>query len=374
MEDHVYKWCLMLLDSSRVATLLVSVLLIVYGCFRSLGVDAAKENEFDNSDESSKSVFFFQSISPDSHTISSTQAMLLPLGASCSLLFMFFFFDKFQSIFAVCTVVLGTIAFSFLLFPLCQYAILPLTNPNYKISFGSLGRFTHAELLAIICSIFLVGVWMFTGHWILMDAMAMGLCISMISYLRLPSLKVSIILLLGLVFYDVFWVYFSAYLFKDNVMVKVATQPANNPISFVDDKIGSTIYKGAASNKHLSLPGKLVFPSYSEKGRMSMLGLGDIVMPGLLLSFVLRFDNHKQKSSEETKIKYFHCSLIGYFVGLLGATIVSEVYQTAQPALLFLVPSTLLPVLVIGYLQNDLKEMWSNPFGELTCKLRQIEI
>jgi hypothetical protein len=34
----------------------------------------------------------------------------------------------------------------------------------------------------------------------------MGLCISMIAFLRLPSLKVSILLLLGLVVYDVFWV------------------------------------------------------------------------------------------------------------------------------------------------------------------------
>ena len=42
-------------------------------------------------------------------------------------------------------------------------------------------------------------------------------------------------------------------------------------------------------------------------------------MPGLLLSFVLRFDKHKRQKStninEEAKIKYFHCSLIGYFVG-----------------------------------------------------------
>ena len=42
-------------------------------------------------------------------------------------------------------------------------------------------------------------------------------------------------------------------------------------------------------------------------------------MPGLLLSFVLRFDKHKRQKStnlnEESKIKYFHCSLIGYFVG-----------------------------------------------------------
>ena len=34
----------------------------------------------------------------------------------------------------------------------------------------------------------------------------MGLCISMIAYIRLPSLKVSTLLLIGLLVYDVFWV------------------------------------------------------------------------------------------------------------------------------------------------------------------------
>lgn len=380
-ESSAYKWLLMTLDSSRVATLVVSVLLIIYGSFRSLGLDtptqADSEDNAEN-DASKPSFLFFHNFSSDFHTISSTQAMLLPVGASCSLLFMFFFFDKFQSIFALCTIVLGTIAFSFLLLPLCQYILRPIANPNCKVSFGTCGRFTQAELLALFCSLFLVMVWMMTGHWILMDALAMGLCISMIAYLRLPSLKVSILLLLGLVVYDVFWVYFSVYIFKDNVMVKVATQPADNPISFVADKIGSITYEEVPSSRHLSLPGKLVFPSYSEQGRMSMLGLGDIVMPGLLLSFVLRFDNHKRQTStnlsEESKIKYFHCSLVGYFLGLLTATIVSEVYKSAQPALLFLVPSTLLPLLVIGYLNGDLREMWSNPFGNIATKLKQIEI
>ena len=34
----------------------------------------------------------------------------------------------------------------------------------------------------------------------------MGLCVSMIAYIRLPSLKVSTLLLIGLLIYDVFWV------------------------------------------------------------------------------------------------------------------------------------------------------------------------
>lgn len=60
-----------------------------------------------------------------------------------------------------------------------------------------------------------------------------------------------------------------------------------------------------------------------------MLGIGDIVMPGLLLCFVLRYDNYKKQASGDScgapgpanisgrmqKVSYFHCTLIGYFVG-----------------------------------------------------------
>lgn len=123
----------------------------------------------------------------------------------------------------------------------------------------------------------------------------------------------------------------------------------------------------------LSLPGKLVFPSVHNSGHFSMLGLGDIVMPGLLLCFVLRYDAYKkaQLTSAEVglpppnhlnKISYFHCSLIGYFLGLLTATVSSEVFKAAQPALLYLVPFTLLPLLTMAYIKGDLRRMWSEPF------------
>lgn len=54
-----------------------------------------------------------------------------------------------------------------------------------------------------------------------MDAMGMGLCVAFIAFVRLPSLKVSTLLLSGLLLYDVFWVFFSQYVFSANVMVKV---------------------------------------------------------------------------------------------------------------------------------------------------------
>jgi len=59
---------------------------------------------------------------------------------------------------------------------------------------------------------------------------------------------------------------------------------------------------------------------------------------------------------------YFHCSLIGYFLGLLTATVSSEVFKAAQPALLYLVPFTLLPLLTMAYLK--VSQRLSNPQRE----------
>merc|ERR1719153_374924 len=142
-------------------------------------------------------------------TLDSVQAMCLPLGASVSLLIMFFFFDSMQLLFAVCTAVIATVALAFLLLPMCQYLVQPCSSAKGKISLGLCGRFTLAELLSVTVSIAVVCVWVLTGHWALMDFMGMGLCVAFIAFVRLPSLKVSTLLLSGLLLYDVIWVFFS---------------------------------------------------------------------------------------------------------------------------------------------------------------------
>lgn len=136
----------------------------------------------------------------------------------------------------------------------------------------------------------------------------------------------------------------------------------------------------------LSLPGKLVFPSMHQAGHFSMLGLGDIVMPGLLLCFVLRYDAYKKTQllpggcetgvpppRHFSRISYFHCSLIGYFLGLLTATVSSEVFKAAQPALLYLVPFTLLPLLTMAYLKVSLCFLYIY-FNDLYTKYFKIRV
>lgn len=279
-------------------------------------------------------------------------ALCLPLGASISLLVMFFFFDSMQMLFAVCTAIIATIALAFLLLPMCQYIIRPCSDGN-RISFGLCGRFTAAELFSFTLAVSIVCIWVLTGHWLLMDgkirwlydvacaflstfvmkltsiffsnrlraAMGMGLCVAFIAFVRLPSLKVSTLLLTGLLLYDVFWVFFSSYIFSTNVMVKVATRPAENPVGLVARKFNLGAY--VKDPPKLNLPGKLVFPSIHNSGHFSMLGLGDIVMPGLLLCFVLRYDAYKKSQGMladvgvpvpkgvGSRLTYFHCSLLG---------------------------------------------------------------
>lgn len=215
--------------------------------------------------------------------------------------------------------VIATVALAFLLLPMCQYIIRPCTDGN-RISFGMCGRYTSAEIFSFALALSIVCVWVLTGHWLLMDAMGMGLCVAFIAFVRLPSLKVSTLLLTGLLLYDVFWVFFSSYIFSANVMVKVATRPAENPVGMVARKFNLAMAKEAPK---LNLPGKLVFPSMQNNGHFSMLGLGDIVMPGLLLCFVLRYDAYKKAQGiladsgvpipkgMGSRLTYFHCSLLG---------------------------------------------------------------
>ena len=82
-----YTLAYSIMDSSRVSTFFISILLIVYGSFRSLSMEEEGKSEDGEEKEKKES---------NVTTLDSVQAMCLPLGASLSLLIMFFFFDSMQ--------------------------------------------------------------------------------------------------------------------------------------------------------------------------------------------------------------------------------------------------------------------------------------
>lgn len=92
-------------------------------------------------------------------------------------------------------------------------------------------------------------------------------------------------------------------------------------------------------------------------GGYSMLGLGDIALPGLLVSYLLRFDYKKRFTGMNS---YFLLSSSGYFIGLLITNLALLLMSgSGQPALLYLVPSTLGLVSLVAYTRGDLGDMWN---------------
>lgn len=94
-----YQWAYSIMDSSRVSTFLISMLLIVYGSFRSLNM----EQEARERANAASACLLNPTQNDNVQTLDTMQALCLPLGASVSLLVMFFFFESMQMLFAICT-------------------------------------------------------------------------------------------------------------------------------------------------------------------------------------------------------------------------------------------------------------------------------
>ncbi len=86
----------------------------------------------------------------------------------------------------------------------------------------------------------------------------------------------------------------------------------------------------------------------------SMLGFGDILVPGLLLSFCHAFD--LQLGSRCWT--YWLTTNVAYTLGLVATFISLFLMNSAQPALLYLVPFTLVPVFVVALIRGELGAMW----------------
>lgn len=254
---------------------------------------------------------------PPSETMSNEHAMRFPLVGSAMLLSLFLLF-KFLSkdlVNAVLTgyfFILGIIALSATLLPAIGRFLPNKWNDDVIIwrfpYFRSLEvEFTRSQVVAAIPGTFFCAWYAAQKHWLANNILGLAFCIQGIEMLSLGSFKTGAILLSGLFVYDIFWVFFTP------VMVSVA--------------------------KSFDAPIKLLFPSRIATRPFSMLGLGDIVIPGIFVALALRYDVSRGKESH-----YFKSAFLGYTVGLVLTIVVMNWFQAAQPALLYIVPG------VIGFL------------------------
>ncbi|CAB4054371.1 SPPL2B [Lepeophtheirus salmonis] len=183
--------------------------------------------------------------------------------------------------------------------------------------------------------------------WIIQDFLGILICLLLMRDVRLPSLKICTLLLSLLLFYDIFFVFITPYFTKDgeSVMVDVA----------LGGDSGETFPIVLIVPRMLSLK-KICYSN------VMMLGLGDIALPGLLVSYCYSFDVHMEKPC---KI-YWICANIGYIIGLIITDVSLLLSGAAQPALLYLVPCTLVPTFLVALCRGEFKTIWNGgPFPSL---------
>lgn len=224
--------------------------------------------------------------------------------------------------------------------------------------------------------------------WYLTNLLGFGFSYGALQLMSPTTFATGSLILGTLFFYDIYFVFFTP------MMVTVA--------------------------KSLDVPIKLMFPRPSPADDPSqgpshaMLGLGDVVLPGIMIGLALRFDLYlfylrQQKRTpsstpgeKDTVQKaryaplaghwtdhfwthslagrplwtapnrsnnitlapftfpktYFHAALVGYILGLLATLGIMVVWQHAQPALLYLVPGVLGSLWLTALVRGEVNLMW----------------
>ncbi|XP_013101359.1 minor histocompatibility antigen H13 [Stomoxys calcitrans] len=277
-------------------------------------------------------------------TMTKKDALFFPIIASISLFGLYTFFKVFSKdhinlLLTVYFFFLGVIALAHLLSPVV-HSLVPAAVPKipFQIHFTK-GEGKNKEDLInykfsthdVVCLVLstAIGVWyLLKKHWIANNLFGIAFAVNAVEMLHLNNVVTGCILLCGLFFYDIFWV------FGTNVMVTVA--------------------------KSFEAPIKLVFPqdlitNGLSASNFAMLGLGDIVIPGIFIALLLRFD---QSTKRRNRI-YFLSTLTAYFVGLMATIFVMHVFKHAQPALLYLVPACMGTPLLVAIVRGELRTLFA---------------
>lgn len=295
-------------------------------------------------------------LSADRETMKAEDAYQFPLVGSASLFGLYLAFKYLGEEYVNILIggyfgLVGTVAISMTIAPFMG-KLIPIRLLSNEIKFDS--KLTHSlpmiptpvdfnlsfslmDLIALGGSCAICGLYFYMNKpWFLNNVIGICFCLQGIERFSLGTYKIGAILLVGLFFYDIFWV------FGTPVMVTVA--------------------------KKLDGPIKLLFPRSMELSEetgyfkdLSLLGLGDIVIPGFFLAILLRFDAHKEgvcDAHASFAKPYFHSALFAYVLGL-GITLFVMVYfKAAQPALLYLVPACLGSSLLCASVKGELKELF----------------
>lgn len=250
-----------------------------------------------------------------------------------------------------------------------------------KVSF----TFGLVDFISLFVSMVACGYFGFVAKpWWLTNLLGLSFCYCSLQIMSPSTFWTGTLLLGSLFIYDIYFVFFTP------LMVTVATK--------------------------VDAPVKLLFPRPPSPEEaevnafpLAMLGLGDIVLPGMIMCLALRFDlflYYKRKGVQKAQAEgegkkfvapqyqcatggwgerlwartgqpsgpeleppyhdarsfpktYFGASIMGYILGMVSTLLAMAYFEHGQPALLYLVPGVLSFLWGTALRKGDISEMWN---------------
>ncbi|KAL5221222.1 hypothetical protein ABZP36_025935 [Zizania latifolia] len=266
-------------------------------------------------------------------------ALVFIVTASLVLLFLFFFKSAWSAWLLVVLFCLGGLQVHACLSTFKLMHRVCERCREAKVTLPALGNVTVVSLVILPVALIFVVSWAVHQNspfaWVGQDLMGICMMILVLQVVHLPNIKVASALLISAFLYDIFWVFISPFIFNKSVMITVARGSDDGP----------------------SLPMVLKMPKeFDTWNGYDMIGFGDILFPGLLVAFSFRYDRSHGKDLTDG---YFLCLMIGYAFGLSCTYVGLYLMKSGQPALLYLVPSTLGVIVTLGARRGELRQLWN---------------
>ncbi|CAD8178969.1 unnamed protein product [Paramecium pentaurelia] len=203
-------------------------------------------------------------------------------------------------------------------------------------------------LFSTIMSGILIIIYHYTKTWILNNILAVSIIFFSFRILEFDSLRTGTIFMFLALFYDLFWLFVSPTIFGQSVIQNITTT--------------------------IELPIKLLSPSLikncnSPYQQCSILGIGDILIVGLIIKYILKFE----KLSGENSLIFFS-SILGYGIGLTSYFILIYYYHIQYPALFYIIPTTLLSIVIPSIVKSLFLQIWNGAFVIKLIEEQELEM
>lgn len=134
---------------------------------------------------------------------------------------------------------------------------------------GFTGDIKVTSIIGFVLGCAVEGLYLYTESSMLSNIIGLSVCYMAFNWMSVTSFSIGTMVLVGLFFYDIVMVFYTPF------MVAVATQ--------------------------VDAPLKLTYET--SDGRSSLLGLGDIVIPGIFICLALRFDLWRHYNRKVTRVE-----------------------------------------------------------------------